>query len=194
MKNLFIKQKKHQERGTLVCLCQMTWALLQCNRNGSSKDQGMCVSGRTSSYFTHFLHLGSFRWVMFQHQQCSSSSFYLPDPQVIKDSCISISVCKMCSTEPAWRWRTMPLLLWSRILHKRTPPQSAQVKRNGPAIQLQHLDGNNDQHRLCFFLTEETKNTHCAGSNWLAKAAVFLRAFYSPGDLLVMFMHSKGSK
>lgn len=76
---------------------------------------------------------------------------------------------------------------------ERTPFQSAQVKRNGPTIQLQYLDGNSDQHRLCFFLNQESKNACCASSNQLAKAATFLRAFYSLGELLIL-MHYKGSK
>lgn len=85
-------------------------------------------------------------------------------------------------------------LIQNTILNERTPSQSAQVKRNGPTIQPQHLDGNNEQHRLHFFLTEETKNACCASSNQLAKAAIFPRAFYSPDDLLTMLVHCKGSK
>lgn len=76
---------------------------------------------------------------------------------------------------------------------ERTPFQSAQVKRKGPTSQLKYLAGNNGQHRLCFFLNQESKNMCCASSNKLAKATTFLRAFYSPGELL-MVMHYKGSK
>lgn len=54
----------------------------------------------TASYFTYFLHVSSFTGVMFQHQQWSASSFYLPDPQIITDGCISTSVHQMYSTGP----------------------------------------------------------------------------------------------
>lgn len=84
-------------------------------------------------------------------------------------------------------------LIQNTVPKKITPFQSAQVKRNGPTIQLQHLDGNNDQHRLSFFLNQEYKNVCCASSNQLAKAATFPRAFYSPGELL-MLMNYKASK
>lgn len=87
----------------------------------------------------------------------------------------------------------MAFLIQNTVPKERTPPQSAQVKRNGPTIQLQYLDRNNDQHRLCFFLNQESKNVCCASSNQLAKAATFPRAFYSPGELL-MLMHYEGSK
>lgn len=85
-------------------------------------------------------------------------------------------------------------LIQNTILSERSPSQSAQVKRNGPTIQMQQLDGNNDRHRLCFFLTEETKNACCASSNQLAKAARFQGAFYNLDDLLMMLIHCKGSK
>lgn len=83
-------------------------------------------------------------------------------------------------------------LIQNTVPKKRTPYQSPQVKRNGPTIQLQHLDGSNNQHRLCFFLNHEYKNMCCASSNQLAMAATFPRAFYSPGKL-VMLMNYKGS-
>lgn len=79
-------------------------------------------------------------------------------------------------------------LIQNTVHKERIPSQSAQVKRNGPTIQLQHLDGNNDQHSLCFFLNQESKNVCC----WW-QAATFPRAFYSSGELL-MLMHYKGSK
>lgn len=84
-------------------------------------------------------------------------------------------------------------LIQNTVPKERTAFQSAQVKRNGLTIQLQYLDGNNDQHRLCFFLNQESKNVCCVSSNQLAKAATFLRAFYSLGELLIL-MHYKGSK
>lgn len=84
-------------------------------------------------------------------------------------------------------------LIQNTVPKERTPFQSAQVKRNGRTIQVQNLDGNNGQHKLCFFLNQESKNVCCASSNQLAKAATFPRAFYSPGELLIL-VHYKGSK
>lgn len=182
MKSLFIRQRKHQGRGTLVCLCQTTWVLLQYNRNSSSKDQGMCVSGRTASCFTHFLHLSSFRWVILQHQQCSAFSFNLPDPQIVKDSCIPLSVHQTCSMNQlrgGGQWhccshlednseRTLNLLRWKEL----DLPSNCSV----------WMEINNDWHRLCFFLTEETKNTCCATCKGCCIPKSFLQSLWLIND------------
>lgn len=180
MKSLFIRQRKHQGRGTLVCLCQMTWVLLQYNRNSSSKDQGMCVSGRDCFLFHS---LPPLKFLRMGDVSPSAMFCFLLQPARSLDSCIPISVHQTCSVNQLRGGDQCIAALVQKIIVKGLFLNLLRWKElDLPSNCSIWMEINNDWHRLCFFLTEETKNTCCATCKGCCIPKSFLQSLWLTND------------